>query len=305
MKNDIFWASEYYKQIFGEKVYKISLDAGCTCPNRDGTKGTGGCIFCSPQGSGEFAISASYSIEEQIEKGKKLVKSKFKGTKYIAYFQNFTNTYGPQKKLIELFNQVSQKKEIVGIAIGTRPDCIQEEMFLALKELSNKTHVTLELGLQTSNEETAIFINRCYKNQEYLDLLKKIQSEAPKIHVVTHCIFGLPKETKKDMLNTIQFCLDAGTNGIKITLLYVLQNTKLAELYKKGKIKCLEMNEYFELLANAIPLIPNNIVIHRVTGDGPKKILIAPLWTSNKKFVYNSLISYLHKNNISQKKYKT
>lgn len=301
MGTEIFWASKYYKKIFGEKVYKISLDAGCTCPNRDGTKGTGGCIFCSPLGSGEFAISSSFSIDEQIEKAKKLLQSKFKGKKYIAYFQNFTNTYGNQKKLIDLFFQTASKNEIVGISIATRPDCIQEEMFLALKELSNKTHVTLEFGLQTSNENTAKFINRCYKNQEYSSLLKKIQKDAPKIHVVTHCIFGLPHETTEDMLNTVNFCINAGTNGIKITLLYVLENTKLATLYQQNRFKCLEMTEYFDLLAQAIPLIPKNIVIHRLTGDGPKKLLIAPLWTSNKKKVHNSLMAFLNKNNISQK----
>ncbi|MBE6344213.1 MAG: TIGR01212 family radical SAM protein [Spirochaetaceae bacterium] len=301
MGTEIFWASKYYKKIFGEKVYKISLDAGCTCPNRDGTKGTGGCIFCSPLGSGEFAISSSFSIDEQIEKAKKLLQSKFKGKKYIAYFQNFTNTYGNQKKLIDLFFQTASKNEIVGISIATRPDCIQEEMFLALKELSNKTHVTLEFGLQTSNENTAKFINRCYKNQEYSSLLKKIQKDAPKIHVVTHCIFGLPHETTEDMLNTVNFCINAGTNGIKITLLYVLENTKLATLYQQDRFKCLEMTEYFDLLAQAIPLIPKNIVIHRLTGDGPKKLLIAPLWTSNKKKVHNSLMAFLNKNNISQK----
>ena len=301
MGTEIFWASKYYKKIFGEKVYKISLDAGCTCPNRDGTKGTGGCIFCSPLGSGEFAISSSFSIDEQIEKAKKLLQSKFKGKKYIAYFQNFTNTYGNQKKLIDLFFQTASKNEIVGISIATRPDCIQEEMFLALKELSNKTHVTLEFGLQTSNENTAKFINRCYKNQEYSSLLKKIQKDAPKIHVVTHCIFGLPHETTEDMLNTVNFCINAGTNGIKITLLYVLKNTKLATLYQQDRFKCLEMTEYFDLLAQAIPLIPKNIVIHRLTGDGPKKLLIAPLWTSNKKKVHNSLMAFLNKNNISQK----
>lgn len=301
MGTEIFWASKYYKKIFGEKVYKISLDAGCTCPNRDGTKGTGGCIFCSPLGSGEFAISSSFSIDEQIEKAKKLLQSKFKGKKYIAYFQNFTNTYGNQKKLIDLFFQTASKNEIVGISIATRPDCIQEEMFLALKELSNKTHVTLEFGLQTSNENTAKFINRCYKNQEYSSLLKKIQKDAPKIHVVTHCIFGLPHETTEDMLNTVNFCINAGTNGIKITLLYVLENTKLATLYQQDRFKCLEMTEYFDLLAQAIPLIPKNIVIHRLTGDGPKNLLIAPLWTSNKKKVHNSLMAFLNKNNISQK----
>lgn len=301
MGTEIFWASKYYKKIFGEKVYKISLDAGCTCPNRDGTKGTGGCIFCSPLGSGEFAISSSFSIDEQIEKAKKLLQSKFKGKKYIAYFQNFTNTYGNQKKLIDLFFQTASKNEIVGISIATRPDCIQEEMFLALKELSNKTHVTLEFGLQTSNENTAKFINRCYKNQEYSSLLKKIQKDAPKIHVVTHCIFGLPHETTEDMLNTVKFCINAGTNGIKITLLYVLENTKLATLYQQDRFKCLEMTEYFDLLAQAIPLIPKNIVIHRLTGDGPKNLLIAPLWTSNKKKVHNSLMAFLNKNNISQK----
>ena len=301
MGTEIFWASKYYKKIFGEKVYKISLDAGCTCPNRDGTKGTGGCIFCSPLGSGEFAISSSFSIDEQIEKAKKLLQSKFKGKKYIAYFQNFTNTYGNQKKLIDLFFQTASKNEIVGISIATRPDCIQEEMFLALKELSNKTHVTLEFGLQTSNENTAKFINRCYKNQEYSSLLKKIQKDAPKIHVVTHCILGLPHETTEDMLNTVNFCINAGTNGIKITLLYVLKNTKLATLYQQDRFKCLEMTEYFDLLAQAIPLIPKNIVIHRLTGDGPKKLLIAPLWTSNKKKVHNSLMAFLNKNNISQK----
>lgn len=296
--------NQYYKELFGTKIYKIALDAGCTCPNRDGTKGFGGCIFCSEQGSGEFAASRKLSIKEQVEQGKKIVSKKIKpgqNIKYIAYFQNFTSTYGDENVLLQKYKEALFCKDVVGLALGTRPDCISEKMLCALSELSKNYYVSIELGLQTSNEKTAKYIRRMYENNGYVECIKRIK-EKSNINVVTHIIFGLPNETEKDMLNSVQFACGAKTDGIKISLLYVLKNTCLATDYENKKFSAMEMGEYFNILGKAIEIIPENIVIHRVTGDGAKKNLIAPLWTGNKRFVLNSLNKFLDEKNILQGK---
>lgn len=298
-------ANQYYKEIFGSKVYKISLDAGCTCPNRDGRKGFGGCIFCSASGSGDFAASRNVSINEQVEQAKKIVSSKVKARQkicYIAYFQNFTSTYGDEKVLLEKFNAVLNCENVCGLAVGTRPDCISEKMLKNLAELSEKKYLSIELGFQSSKLETVKYIRRMYENSVFLDCVRRIKAEAPKIHIVAHLIFGLPGEAKEDMMNSVRYAVDSGIDGIKISVLHVLEGTDLAKDYKNGFFRCLEKDEYFELLADALEIIPEELVVHRLTGDGAKKILVAPLWTANKRDVLNSMSRYFDEKNIVQGK---
>ena len=281
--------SDFYKKLFGSKVYKLSLDAGCTCPVRDGSLDSRGCIFCSQNGSGDFVPSRSLSISEQIEEAKKLVESKITTPKYIAYFQNFTNTYGDLDQLSRKWNEAVSCKDIVGLAIGTRPDCLSPECLNLLAELAEKTFVQVELGFQTSNEETAKYIRRHFMNDTYLNAVQALHKASSKIHVVTHIIFGLPGETSEMMMDTVRFVVAAGTDGIKIMNLYVLKNTDLALDYERGLFKALDFQEYLELLKQALTIIPNNIVVHRLTGDPPKSQLIAPNWVTDKKRVLNEL----------------
>lgn len=312
MKIPYLSASEYYKSIFGQKIYKISLDAGCTCPTRDGTKGTRGCIFCSAAGSGDFASSGKLSIQEQVKQAKSLVINKIpkrqrEGAKFVAYFQSFTNTYGNQEALLATFNQAIAEPDIVGIAIATRPDCLNASFIQEIAQLRpphypehQAFHISLELGFQTSKEQSVQFIRRGYENQCYVQAVKAIHAIAPQIHVVSHVIFGLPEETTEDMLNTVHYVLASETDGIKFTVLHILEHTDLAELWKAGQIQTLSQEAYFSLLKQALALVQEYtrktqkpIVIHRLTGDGPKKILLAPLWTANKKKVLNDLKSFL------------
>lgn len=281
---------EFYKEKFGSKVYKIAIDAGCTCPTRDGTKGNKGCIFCSANGSGDFVPSKKLSISEQIKQAKEIIQKKVKKEiKYIAYFQNFTNTYGDEKLLVQKYNEAINCENVCGISIATRPDCISSSILKEIAALCKKTFVTIELGFQTSKEESADYIRRGFSNQEYLEAVRRIHQADSRIHVVTHLIFGLPGENHDDMMNSVKFCLNAKTDGIKFTVLYVLKGTDLEKDYQAGKFDVLEMDEYFALLKSALQLIPPKIVIHRLTGDGPKKLLIAPMWTANKKNVLNAI----------------
>ena len=274
------WVSDYYKNLFGTKVYKLSFDAGCTCPNRDGTKGTRGCIFCSEQGSGEFTVPfEDFKIPER-----------FKGADtFIAYFQNYTNTYGNLTALSAKWYKALGYDGIKGLAIATRPDCLGDDVLEELSRISKNHFVQLELGFQTANEKSAEYIRRCFTNDVYFEAVKRIHEKAPGIHVVTHIIFGLPGETEQDMMNSVRAAVDAGTDGIKITCLYVLQGTDLAKEYEQKKFKTLEMTEYFELLQKALPLIPDFVIIHRLTGDPPKATLIAPKWTEDKKRVMDAV----------------
>ena len=292
--------SDFYKNKFGCKVYKISLDAGCTCPNRDGTKSFGGCIFCSGSGSGDFAADKNLSIAEQIIQAKQRVLSKNKDGKFIAYFQNFSNTYGNPSELSQKYNEAIAQEDVVGISIATRPDCLNDEILNEIAELVNKTFVSIELGFQTSKSESIEYIRRFFSNEEYLLAVKKIKNISEKIHVVTHLIFGLPNESEQDMLNSVKFVVDAKSDGIKIALLHVLEGTDLAIDYKNNVFSCLEMEGYFKILGKALKIIPKDVVIHRLTGDGPKKILIAPLWTAQKKVVYNAMNKYFDKINLLQ-----
>lgn len=296
--------SSFYQSIFGCKTYKISLDAGCTCPNRDGTKGTGGCIFCSQVGSGDFVASRKLCISEQIEQGKMLVENKVRGRsgerrgKYIAYFQSFTSTYGEPADLLEKYHEALQCEGVVGLAVATRPDCLGNEILQGLAEISQTHFVQIELGLQTSNEQSGQLINRCYTNQDYIAAVHRIREAASQIHIVTHLIFGLPNETEADMLNSVKFVAEQNRHpeivsgsswGIKITSLYILQNTRLAALYETGQYQPLTKEQYFDFLKKALPLIPENCVVHRLTGDPPKKELLAPSWTTDKKRVLNEI----------------
>ena len=296
--------SQFYQSIFGCKTYKISLDAGCTCPNRDGTKGRGGCIFCSEAGSGDFiarggesAFGRCLSISEQLEQGKNLVEAKLRGRsgdrqgKYIAYFQSFTSTYGEVDELLAKYREALQCEGVAALAVATRPDCLGDEILKGFAELSREHFVQIELGLQTSNENTGRLINRCYTNPDYLDAVRRIHETAPQIHIVTHLIFGLPNESEEDMLNSVKFVVKQNKNvwGIKITSLYILKNTPLALMYEAGSYQPLTKDQYFSLLKKALPLLPPNCIVHRLTGDPPKHLLIAPAWTTDKKRVLNEI----------------
>lgn len=299
--NDIFYsANDFFRSVFSRKVYKISIDAGCTCPNRDGSKGWGGCIYCSSSGSGDFSQNKDLSVSEQIENAKKLVSGKISSPAYLAYFQNYTNTYGDINVLYEKFKEASVCPDVVGVVIATRPDCMSDEVVSAIKKLSESTFVMIEFGFQTSREKSVWYINRCYENKELDDAVKRLKISCPDIHVVCHVIFGLPSETAEDMLSSVRYVLNAGADGIKISLLHVLKDTALAVDYEKGLFRCMEKDEYFRILGYVLEHIPEDIVIHRVTGDGSKRVLIAPLWTGDKKKVLNSMMKYFRDNSIQQ-----
>jgi len=291
--------SNYLKTEYGEKVYKLSFDSGCTCPNRDGFLSYGGCIFCSNGGSGDFAEKITLdNIDEAFEKAKARISSKNSGNKYIAYFQSFTNTYGDIDYLEKLYTEVMNRPEVEILSIATRPDCLQDNVLQMLQRLANIKPVWVELGLQTSNENTAKYIRRGYGNEVFKEAVEKLVGIG--IKVVAHIIVGLPNETVKDVKETVRFACDSGIWGIKIQLLHVLQNTDLAKDYKDGLFKVLEMDEYMDILCEVISEIPKNIVIHRITGDGPKNILIAPIWSGNKRKVLNTLSCEFEKRNVIQ-----
>jgi radical SAM protein (TIGR01212 family) len=290
--------SSYYKNLFGEKVYKISLNAGLTCPNRDGTLSTNGCIFCSEGGSGDFTFSPNLSINEQIEKGKLLLSKKHKGNKYIAYFQAFTNTYGDLNYLEKIYYEAANHPEIVGISIATRPDCLDQNILTLLEKLSSITKVWVELGLQTINGNTARFIRRGYD----IDVFDTAVCNLNKIgvEIIVHLIIGLPNETREDIYKSVKYVCNKKISGIKLQLLHVLKHTDLEHYYSLNNFSTLSLDEYVDILINCIELIPENIVIHRITGDAPKKILVAPLWSSNKKHVLNTIHKELKRRNTFQ-----
>ena len=279
--------NQYLRDTFGCKVYKISINAGFTCPNRDGTLGHRGCIFCSRGGSGDFAESAEKSITEQIESGKRRVEKKTKDGKYIAYFQAFTNTYAPVEVLEKKFTEAIKHPDIVAISIATRPDCLPDEVIELLKSLNKIKPVFVELGLQTIHEKTAEYIRRGYPLDVYDNAVSRLKATG--INVVTHVIIGLPYETKADVLETVDHVCRAGTDGIKLQLLHVLKDTDLAKDFESGKFEVLTLEEYIDILKACVKIIPRNVVIHRLTGDGAKKDLIAPLWSADKKNVLNKI----------------
>ena len=279
----------YLRAKFGCKVYKVAINAGFTCPNRDGTKGYKGCIFCSQGGSGEFAGDPAMSVTEQIEQGKRLVGKKIKNGKYIAYFQAFTGTYAPTDRLRELYMEAVSQPDIVILSIATRPDCLPEEVLDLLEEINKIKPVWVELGLQTIHERTAEYIRRGYPLSDYDRAVKALKQRG--IEVITHVIIGLPGETKDEIKETVSYVVNSGVNGIKFQLLHVLEGTDLAEEYRQGKVVVPDMEEYVAFVKELVKLIPPEIVIHRLTGDGDKKLLIAPAWSADKKRVLNAILS--------------
>lgn len=284
----------YLKETYGKKIYKLSLNGGMTCPNRDGKIDTRGCIFCSRGGSGDFSTSPMLPIRSQIEEAKKLVMHKLPkeistssttitNGQYIAYFQAFTNTYGDIGNLRTIFMEAITNPDIAILSIATRPDCLGDDVLTLLNELNQIKPVWIELGLQTSKEETATFIRRGYPMPVFLDGINKLAKL--NLTIIVHVILGLPGEDKKDMLNTITFLSDLPINGIKLQLLHVLKDTDLSEL----NFPVLSMEEYINIIIEILEILPQNIVIHRITGDGPKELLIAPLWSGNKKIVLNRI----------------
>lgn len=279
--------NQYLKERFGTKVYKIALSSGCTCPNRDGTVGVGGCIFCADTGSGDFAQSATLPIKEQIQLAKEKVASKNKGGKYIAYFQSFTNTYGSVEFLEPKFLEAMEDDEVVAVSIATRPDCLPEEILDMLSRLNAIKPVWVELGLQTIHPKTTEYIRRGYPLEVYDKAVKDLHAIG--VQVITHVIIGLPGETKEDMLQTVRYVAESKAEGIKLQLLHVIEGTDLAKDYKAGNFNTLAMEEYLQIIKACVDLIPETMVIHRLTGDGNKKTLIAPLWSADKKRVLNEL----------------
>ncbi|MGN0395032.1 MAG: TIGR01212 family radical SAM protein [Coprococcus sp.] len=286
---NIYTVNDYIKDTFGEKLYKLSLNAGCTCPNRDGTAGYGGCIFCSAKGSGDFGGRADVPISLQIRKEKLRMAGKARCQRYIAYFQSFTNTYGDICVLRKKFLEAAYNPEIAAIDIATRPDCLDADVLELLAELASIKPLWVELGLQTVHERTAKLINRCYPLEVYDDAIEKLKKFP--VHIVVHMIIGLPFETEEDMVETAGYISDSGVHGIKFQLLHVLKGTKLAELYEDGLFDVLSLEEYTDILIKCIKQVREDMVIHRITGDGPKSILIAPLWSADKKKTLNYIRS--------------
>lgn len=281
--------SDHYRQKYGCKVYKLSIDAGFTCPNRDGTLGTGGCIFCGADGGSAFAARAG-SIADQLQEAKKKVAFKG-GEKFIAYFQSFTNTYAPVEHLEACYRQAIIGEDIVGLAIGTRPDCLSDETVALLSKINKSKPVSVELGLQTIHQKSIDYIRRGYENAVYLDAVRRLHEA--KIEVVTHIILGLPGETEEMMVETTRAAVAAGTDGVKFHLLHILKDTDLAGDYEAGKFRCLELAEYAAILDRCLAVLPAETVVHRITGDGAKKDLLAPLWSADKKRVLQYLNTHL------------
>ena len=278
--------SDHFRRKFGCKVYKLSIDAGFTCPNRDGTCGTGGCIFCTGRGSGEFA-EAGGTVTDQLNRAKMRVAAKNKDGKYMAYFQAFTNTYAPVETLRKLYLEAMAPEDVVGIAIGTRPDCLGDDVIELLKELNEIKPISVELGLQTIHEASACYIRRGYVNQVYFDGVRRLKEAG--LDVVTHIILGLPGETADMAAETTAAAVEAGTGGVKFHLLHVMRGTDLEKDYLAGKFACLTLEEYGHWLKTCLAQVPERVVVHRITGDGAKKDLIAPAWSGDKKRVLNYL----------------
>lgn len=276
----------FLRNKFGDKVFKISLDAGFTCPNRDGSISTGGCVFCGPRGSGDFA-GTSRDLVQQFEEVKEVMSKKWKDGKYIAYFQAYTNTYADVETLREKYYSVLNLEGVVGIAIATRPDCLSVEILDLLEEISREKYIWVELGLQTIHERTAEIINRGYPLSTYIKAVQELKRR--NIEVVTHVILGLPGENKEEMLQTVEFVANTGTQGIKLHLLHLVRDTELMHIYEKGQLRIMDMQEYVELVVSCIERIPEDMVIHRITGDGPRETLVEPKWSLKKWEVINSI----------------
>ena len=285
----------------GEKIYKISLDAGFTCPNRDGKVSKGGCTFCSSSGSGDFAGERVKSITEQFSDIKEMMHKKWKKGKYIAYFQAYTNTYAPVEVLKEKYDEALKEDDVVALAIATRPDCVGDEVLDLLEDYSKRLYTWVELGLQTSNDNTAMFINRGYK----LEVFRKAAQDlaARNIDVVAHVIFGLPGETREDMLSTVKYISKLPIKGVKLHLLHVMKNTVMEKQLENGEFNLLGMDEYIDIITESIALLPEDVVIHRLTGDAPRNLLIGPMWSLKKWEVLNAIDDALKEKDLYQGKY--
>ena len=289
------------KHRFGEKVYKISLDGGLTCPNRDGTLDTRGCIFCSGNGSGDFAAPRCSSVTAQITQGiEGIKKRKQVGRKFIAYFQSFTNTYAPVAYLEPLYKEALAHPDVVMLSIATRPDCLPPETVALLSELAKEKYVSVELGLQTVHEKTARAMNRGYDTSVYFDAVQRLHAAG--LETVTHLILGLPGETEQDMVESARQVAQAGTEGVKFHLLHVMADAPLAADYARGAFRCLELEEYGEILVECLRQFPESTVVHRITGDGARRGLVAPLWSLDKKRVLNYLNNLLSASGLLQKR---
>ena len=284
-------ANEYYRARFGCKVYKLALDGGMTCPNRDGTKGSRGCIFCSGAGSGDFAEQPCGSVTAQIEAAKRRVAAKIENGRFIAYFQSFTNTYAPVSRLEPLFTEAITHPDVAALSVATRPDCLPDEVLALLARLDRIKPVFVELGLQTIHPETAAWIRRGYPLSDYDRAISRLRTLG--LHTIVHVILGLPGETEQMMVQTAAYVARSGADGIKLQLLHVLEGTDLAVLWRAGRVPTLSLEDYTRLLGRCLAVLPPEMVIHRLTGDGAKKALLAPLWSADKKRVLNYVNRYL------------
>lgn len=288
----------FLKNRFGEKIYKVSLDGGFTCPNRDGTIGTGGCIFCSEGGSGDFASDARLSVSDQITQGISLVAAKNPSSRYIAYFQAFTNTYAPMSRLRKLFTEAIEDSRIAALAIGTRPDCLPDNVLALLKELNERKPVFVELGLQTIHPVTAGLIRRGYPLSCFEEAVRNLSSIG--VWTVVHLILGLPGETEDMMLESVRYLNSLPIHGVKFSMLHILKGTDLADIYREKPFPVFTMESYVNLILQCIGNLRSDIVIHRLTGDGPKDLLIAPLWSLRKRTVLNNIAHQLKVQDIRQ-----
>lgn len=291
----------FLREKFKEKIFKISLDAGFSCPNRDGKISRGGCLFCSERGSGDFAGDRNFSIERQFYDIKTMMAKKWKNGKYIAYFQAYTNTYAPIDVLKEKYNEALKQGDVVGIAIATRPDCLSEEVLDLLEEINKNFYVWVELGLQTVKDETAKIINRGYKLDTFKTAVKELRKR--NIDIVVHTIFGLPGETKEDMLNTVRYVAEEDIQGVKFHLLHLMKDTPLVKLYENGQLEFLSKEDYIDIICKSICMLPENVVIHRLTGDAPRSLLIGPMWSLKKWEILNEIDKTMEDNDYYQGKF--
>lgn len=287
-KNKRYHTWNYYlRQKFGEKIFKVSLNAGFTCPNVDGTLGYGGCIYCSREGSGDFAGNPNDNLRKQFDEIKAMMLKKWPNAKYIGYFQAFTNTYAPLEVLKERYETVLGFEDVIGLSISTRPDCLPDDVVDYLAELNERTNLWVELGLQTIHDETSDIINRGHTYQDFLDGFKKLKDR--NIKTVVHIINGLPGEDKEMMMQTAKAVADMGADGIKIHLLHIIKDTPLRDFLNNGQIVPMEQEEYINLVCDQLEILPEEMVIHRLTGDGKRDELLAPLWSLKKWEVLNRI----------------
>ncbi|WP_315079199.1 TIGR01212 family radical SAM protein [uncultured Clostridium sp.] len=290
----------FLREKFGEKVFKISLDGGFSCPNRDGKVSKGGCVFCSARGSGDYAGSRNFSITGQFNDVKTMMANKWKSGKYIAYFQAYTNTYAPVDELRQKYEEAINQEGVVALSIATRPDCLEDDVLDLIEELSKKLYVWVELGLQTINDDVAKKINRGYDLKVFDDAMTRLKER--NIDVVVHSILGLPGESQNDMLKTIDYIAHSGAQGIKLHLLHLMKDTKMVELYENGELQFLSQEDYIKLICRAVSMLPKEMVVHRLTGDAPRDLLIGPMWSLKKWEVLNAIDKTLEDNDIYQGK---